>query len=205
MKGFAALPIIIIIVVILLGFFMAGSFFKGSENKHSDFTSSSPSSKEDHQISSGGYGYREALWEKGGISLQHYWPGEGNFSNEETEILIFNDSNESFQIKTFNLDYAVEGKVYPHKSGTWEKYPSKTSWEKLDYLNISPQYYQGEKLIVKPGEKGKLHWHINFGPNPLSGQQTIELKLTLQKGSETLTIDEQFNRNSGTVFSKEIH
>lgn len=187
------LPKTLIIAALLIGLFLvAGTVFKGNE-------------KEEYQTSSGGYGYREAFWQKEGISLQHYWPGEENFSNEETEILIFNDSNVSIQIKSFSLDYSVEGKVYPHKSGTWEKYPSKTSWEKLEYLNISPQYYKGEQLIVKPGEKGKLHWHILFGPTPMSGKQTVHVKLTLLKKSQTINIDEEFQRDQGEVFSKDEH
>jgi hypothetical protein len=99
----------------------------------------------------------------------------------------------------------VENKTYPHKSGTWEKFPSKTSWEKIEYLNISPQYYKGEPLILEPGQKGKLHWHINFGSQPLDGKQTVQLKLTFLKGNETITIEEKFNRDSGIVVSRDEH
>ena len=147
----------------------------------------------------------EYFYSKDDISLKHTWPGEGNFSNEETEILLFNESSSSIEVKSFNLEYQVEGKTYPHKSGTWEKFPSKTSWEKIEYIMLSPQHYKGEPLILKPGQKGKLHWHMEFGSQPLDGKQIIQLKLTLLKGNETITIDEQFNRNSGTVVSKDEH
>ncbi len=103
------------------------------------------------------------------------------------------------------MSYKVEGKAYPEKSGTWEKFPSKTSWEKIEYLNISPQYYKGEPLILTPGQKGKLHRHIQFGSQPLDGKQTVLLKLTLLKGGENIIIDEQFNRDSGTVVSRDEH
>lgn len=147
----------------------------------------------------------EPFYSKDGLSLTHSWPGEGNFSNEETEILLFNESESSVEVKSFYLTYSVEGKTYPHKSGTWEKFPSKTSWERIEYLNISPQYYKNEPLILTSGQKGKLHWHIQFGTQPLDGKQTVTVKLTLLKDNQTINIDEQFNRDSGPVFSKEDH
>lgn len=145
------------------------------------------------------------FYSKGGLSFTHSWPGEGNFSAEETEILLFNESNSSFEVKSFDLTYSVEGKTYPHKSGTWEKFARKDSPEKIEYLNISPQYYKGEKLLLNPGQKGKLHWHIQFGPNPLDGKQTVAVKLTLLKDGQAININEQFHRDSGTVFSKGEH
>lgn len=153
----------------------------------------------------GGHGSKESFYNKDGIALQHYWPGEESFSNEETEILLFNESGSNLEVKSFNLDYSVEGKTYPHKSGTWEKFPTIESWERNEYIMISPQYYKGEQLLIAPNQKGKLHWHINFGPNPLDGKQTVHVKLTLLKGNEILNIDEQFNRDSGTVVSKAEH
>lgn len=162
-------------------------------------------SQQRHQEESGGYGMRKPFYSKDGISLQHYWPGDGSFSNEETEILLFNDSNSNLQVKSFDLTYSVEGRTYPHKSGTWEKFSSKTSWDRIEYINISPQYYKGENLILTPGQKGKLHWHIQFGEKPLDGKQTVKVKLTLLKDSEAFTIDEQFNRDSGAVVSRGEH
>ena len=118
---------------------------------------------------------------------------------------MFNDTSSDLQVKSFDLTYAVEDKTYSQKSGTWEKFPSKQSWDKIEYLNISPQYYKGEFLSLTPGQKGKLHWHIQFGNQPLNGKQTIKLKLTLLKNGNTLTIEEQFNRDSVTVFNKDNH
>ena len=158
-----------------------------------------------HQEESGGYGRQKPFYSKDGISLQHTWPGEGNFSNEETEILLFNEGSVNLEVKSYDLIYTVEDKTYSHKSGTWEKFPSRESWDKIEYLNISSQYYKGELLSLTPGQKSKLHWHMNFGSQPLDGKQTIQLKLTLLRGRETITIDEQFKRDSGTVVSKDEH
>lgn len=167
--------------------------------------SQSQQSQNRHQEESGGYGMKKPFYSKDGISLQHYWPGDGSFSNEETEILLFNDSASNLQVKSFDLTYSVEGKTYPHKSGTWEKFPSKTSWDRIEYINISSQYYKSELLSLTPRQKGKLHWHIQFGSQPLDGKQVVRTKLVLLRDNEEIAIDEEFNRNSGTVVSSGEH
>lgn len=201
------LPKIIIgVVVLLVAFFVVGSNFR---DKGPDFTKGP--NKQEHQKQQGnqqsnlGAGVNEPFYSKDGLYLSHSWPSKGNFSAEETEILLFNESSSSVEVKSFDLTYAVEGKTYPHKSGTWEKFPSKTSWEKTEYIMISLQYYKGEPLVLARGEKGKLHWHIQFGSQPLDGKQTVQVKLSLLKDGETINIDEEFTRNSGTVFSKDEH
>lgn len=145
------------------------------------------------------------FYSKDGISITHTWPGETFFSNEETEVLIFNESDSQVTVKSFDLTYSVEGKTYPHKSGTWEKFARKDSHERIEYINISPKHYQGQPLNLAQSQKGKLHWHINFGSTPLNGKQTVHVKLTLIKDGQTIIIDEQFNRESGQVFSKDNH
>lgn len=198
------LPKIIIVgVIIALGFF--GLRFVQSDHDQSAQNLPGNTKNQLTQQRSGGYGSAAPFYDKDGIALQHYWPSEGSFSAEETEILLFNESNSNLEVKSFDLSYTVGGKTYPHKSGTWEKFPSRESWEKTEYLNISAQHYQSQPLILAQGEKGKLHWHINFGPTPLDGKQTVTVKLTLLKDGQTISIDEQFNRDSGTVFSKDEH
>lgn len=201
------LPKIIIgVVLLLIAFFLGGSFLK---NNRPDFTQGP--SQQEHQKQQGnqqsnlGAGVNEPFYSKDGLYLSHSWPSEGNFSAEETEILLFNESNSNVEVKSFDLIYSVEGKLYPQKSGTWEKFPTKASWDKIEYINISSQYYKGEPLILEPGQKGKLHWHIQFGTQPLDGKQTVTVKLNLLKDGQTIKIDEQFNRDSGIVFSKDEH
>lgn len=154
---------------------------------------------------SGGYGFRKAFYRKDGISLQHYWPGEESFSPEETEILILNESSSNVEVKAYDLEYSVEGKVYPHKSGTWEKFPTTTSWDRIEYINIKKPYYQGQPLGLTTGQKGKLHWHIQFGPSSLDGSQTVKVQLILLKDGKTIPIHEELTRSSGTVVSREDH
>lgn len=193
---------IIFVAVIIIALFVGWNFLQ----KKSSVNQPQPQqSQQGHQEESGGYGMKQPFYSKDGLSLQHYWPGNGSFSNEETEILLFNNSGSNLQVKSFDVTYAVEGKTYPHKSGTWEKFPTKTSWDKIEYINISPQYYKGEPLILTSGQKGKLHWHIQFGSQPLDGKQTVTVKLTLIKDNQTINIDEQFHRDLGTVFTQENH
>lgn len=190
MKGIAALPIIIVTIVVLVVFLTESAVSQpGSNQRTPDL----------------GAGVNKPFYSEGDLYLTHSWPSEGNFSAEETEILLFNEGNSNVEVKSFNLEYQVEGKSYPHKSGTWEKFPTRVSWERAEYLNISPQYYTGQPLTLARGEKGKLHWHIQFGSNPLNGKQAVKVKLTLLKDGQTINIDEEFNRDSGTVFTKENH
>lgn len=201
MKGFAGLPIIILIVIVLGVFFLVGSYFR--ENKPQINRESNQQGQQQQSFNLPGV--NNPFYNKDGLYLTHSWPSEGSFSAEETEILLFNESADKVEIKSFSIEYLVEGKTYPHKSGTWEKFPSKDNHERIEYINISAQHYQNQPLALARGEKGKLHWHINFGSQPLSGKQTVRVKLTLLKGNQTINIDEQFNRDSGTVVNKEDH
>lgn len=206
------LPKIIIGIVILsLTIVTFGFFNKGDPKQVPDLQHGSadlnpaPEQKPQQQESTVIPGRNKPFYTKDGIYLVHSWPGDKLFSNEETEILLLNESGSHVEVKSFDLSYSVEGKVYPHKSGTWEKYPSRNSWEQIEYLNTSKSYYQGQPLILDQNEKGKLHWHINFGPNPLDGKQTVKAKLTLSRDGQTININEEFNRDWGTVFTKEEH
>ncbi|TSC88329.1 MAG: hypothetical protein G01um10147_234 [Microgenomates group bacterium Gr01-1014_7] len=199
------LPKIIIVGVILALGFIGFRLIQPDRSQPAQNLPGNTQNQPNQQSSTGMYGSKAPFYNEDGITLQHYWPSEGSFSAEETEILLFNGNSQNLQVKSFDLSYMVERKTYPQKSGTWEKFPAKDSWEKIEYIMISPQYYKGEQLLLTPGQKGKLHWHMQFGSQPLDGKQTVNLKLTLLKGSETINIDEQFNRNSGVVVSKEDH
>ncbi len=207
------LPKIIIGIVILVVLFFGFQFISGgprhqpSGNPVTNIPQTNHKSQNTFQTQheSAQFDNKKPFYNQNSITLTHTWPGEKNFSNEETEVLIFNESNSKVEVKSFDLEYMVEGKTYPQKSGTWEKFPSKESWERMEYANISKQYYKGESLILEPNQKGKLHWHIQFGSQPLDGKQIVKFNLTLLKDGQTINIDEEFNRPSGQVFSKSEH
>lgn len=209
-RGFIVLPLILVVafIAVLAGVFVF-SQKQGSDKSspHQLASDSNPPGQKPPGLRApeGGYGFKQPFWEEDGVSLQHYWPSEGSFSAEETEILLLNESDSEVEVKSFDLSYSVAGKTYPHKSGTWEKFPTIVSWDKVEYINIGKLYYQNQPLVLARGEKGKLHWHIQFGTQPLDGKQTVKVKLTLLYNGQEKTIDEEFNRDSGTVFSKDDH
>lgn len=205
------LPKIFIAIVAVSGIIFLISFLSSgpkTQLNNPQYSTQKPEQPEQHNQANESSGFIKGLrpfYSKDGLYLTHSWPGAQFFSNEETEILLFNEGSSPVEVKSFDLEYFVEGKVYPHKSGTWEKFPSKDNHEKIEYINIGANYYKGEKLVLAPGQQGKLHWHINFGPNPLDGKQIVTVKLTLIKDGQTININEQLGRDSGTVFSKEEH
>lgn len=139
-----------------------------------------------------GYGFKRPFYSKDGVSFQHYWPGDGSFSNEETEVLVINESTARVQITSFDMSYTIRAQGYSQKSGTWEKFPSKQSWDRIEYLNISPQYYKGEPLILEVGQKGKLHWHLNlFQPPPQRATHAIDIKLSYTVGGVAQSLDQE--------------
>lgn len=203
-KGFSQLIVFVILALGLIGFLIFSRQDNSStvpENRQEQPQQSKNSNNQPQR----GYGFKQPFYQKDGISLQHYWPGEGSFSAEETEILLLNEGGFDLQVKSFEMSYTVEGKAYPEKSGTWEKFPSKTSWNRMEYINISTQYYKEEPLILIPGQKGKLHWHIQFGSNPLDGKQTTTINLTLLKDGKSIPIKQTLIRDSGMVVSKGDH
>lgn len=205
MRGFVVLPLVVIVALVAV---LAGVFIFGQKQKsdRASPTESSRNQKPDaNDEDEGRYGMRKPFYNQNGIYLQHYWPSEGSFSAEETEILVFNESDSDLQVKSFDLSYSVEGKTYPHKSGTWEKFPTTASWDRIEYINISKLYYQDQPLVLARGEKGKLHWHIQFSSQPLNGRQTVKMDIALLHNGQEKTISEEFNRDSGTVFSKDDH
>lgn len=192
--------ILVFVVVVLL---VGGILLVKSKKQESYTESQNQNYSQDNSYQ--GYGLRAPFYSNDGISLQHYWPGDENFSNEETEILLFNESSSNLEVKSFDLSYLVEGKTYPHKSATWEKFANKQSWDRIEYLNISQNYYKGESLLLAPGQKGKLHWHIQFGERPLSGKQIVTINLILQKDGRSIPITKTQERSSGTVVSSSDH
>lgn len=213
-KGFSQIVVVALVVVIAVvggAVLLRGkSSFPANINQDQDRGHQQPfdnqyqqNQNQQQDNSYQGYGFKRPFYSKDGISLQHYWPGDASFSNEETEILLLNESSSNVEVTSFDLVYTVEGRTYPHKSGTWEKFPSLQSWDKIEYLNISPRYYKGEQLLLTPGQKGKLHWHIQFDPNLLDGKQTVMINLALMRDNKSMQIQETLSRPSGIVFSKE--
>jgi hypothetical protein len=69
-------------------------------------------------------------------------------------------------------------------SGTWEKFPSRDNWDRIEYMSIPPSSYQGDSLLVQPGEKAKIHWHLESIAST-NTDQSVVLDLTVTRGART--------------------
>ena len=142
------------------------------------------------------------LHRQDGVTFEHYFPNTGSLKSDESEILIYNERNIAVQVVSSDMKFILGGKTYEQYSGTWEKFPSKQSWERMEQVNIKPLYYQGQPLILEPGQKGKLHWHYQFGGDISGKEQAVEINVAYKIGSQSYTLErrvvrEENNGNSG--------
>ena len=129
------------------------------------------------------------FYDQNGLTLEYYWPldDQSNLSADETEILAYNESDEAIEFTLPNMTFTENGRLRTQFSGTWEKFPSRYSWERIEYISIPPSSYQGEPLLVHPGEKAKIHWHLE-GVTSADTNQSVALDLTVTTGARTETI-----------------
>ena len=137
------------------------------------------------------------FYEQNGLTLEYYWPldDRSNLSADETEILAYNESDEAVEFKTPEMTFMENGTLRAQFSGTWEKFPSRYSWDRIEYIAIPPSLYQGEPLLVHPGEKAKLHWHLERITST-DTKQSVVLDLTVTTGGRTETIRQTLVRGS---------
>lgn len=104
----------------------------------------------------------QAFYSQDGVTLEYYWPIDDgrNLSADETEILAYNESDETIEFVSPKIAFTENGRLRAQFSGTWEKFPSRDSWDRIEYISFLPSPYGGEKLLVYPGEKAKIHWHL---------------------------------------------
>ena len=137
------------------------------------------------------------FYEQNGLTLEYYWPldDRSNLSADETEILAYNDSDEAIEFKTPNIAFTENGSTRVQFSGTWEKFPSRFSWDRIEYISIPPSLYKGEPLLVLPGEKAKIHWHLE-PITSIDNDQSVVLELTVTTGAGTKIITQRLVRGS---------
>jgi len=136
------------------------------------------------------------FYEQNGLTLEYYWPLDfSNLSADETEILAYNESGGAIEFKTPKMTFTENGRPRAQLSGTWEKFPSRYSWDRIEYISIPPSPYQGEPLIVYPGEKAKIHWHLERIAST-DTIQSVALELRVTTGVRTETIKPTLVRDS---------
>ena len=92
-----------------------------------------------------------------GLTLEYYWPldDRSNLSAEETEILAYNESDQAIEFTTPNMTFAENGSPRVLFSGTWEKFPSRDNWDRIEYISIPPSSYQGIPCSCSQEKKQK--------------------------------------------------
>lgn len=142
------------------------------------------------------------FYNQGGIVLEYYWPfdNNGNLSASETEILAYNETDEVIEFVNPRLTFSEGSITRAQTSGTWEKFPSRASWERSEYIQIPPSPYGGEQLRVLPGEKAKIHWHME-GVSSADTLQTASMILTARTSAGTQVIDRMVQRGTAQASS----
>ena len=134
------------------------------------------------------------FFEQDGVQFEHYWPNSGSLGSDESEVLVYNDRNGAVQIISTDMIFIAGDRQYTQYSGTWEKFPSRTSWDRIEYINIHPNYYKDEPLILQPNQKGKIHYHYQFNEDISQKQQAVKIKIAYKYGEKSENIDTELKR-----------
>ena len=136
------------------------------------------------------------FYQQNGLTLEYHWPIDefNSLSAEETQILAYNESDEAIEFIMPQMSFTENGSPRAITSGTWEKFPSRYSWDRIEQIFLLSSY-QGEPLIVQPGEKAKIHWHLERITST-DTNQSVALDLTVTTGARTETITLTLVRHS---------
>ena len=158
---------------------------------------SEPRTQETEHFSSQRQAPRHVFYEQNGLTLEYYWPLDerGNLSADETEVLVYNESEEAIEFTIPKMTFIENGIPLAKSSGIWEKFPSRASWVRSESISIPPSPYQGETLRVLPGEKAKFHWQLE-GVTGTTLDQSVVLDLTVVSGDRTEKIRRTIVRDS---------
>ncbi|MCL0044510.1 hypothetical protein M1N24_03145 [Dehalococcoidia bacterium] len=134
--------------------------------------------------------------QQNGLTLEYHWPldDSNSLSAEETQILAYNESDEAIEFIMPQISFTENGSPRAITSGTWEKFPSRHSWDRIEQIFLGSSY-QGEPLFVQSGEKAKIHWHLERITST-DTNQSAALDLTVTTGARTETITLTLVRHS---------
>lgn len=196
MKGGAKLAIVALaaIVVVLL-VILAVVFFGGRRSSRTGKASRGSYLKPQGEATPVS---TSTIYEKDGVTFEHFWPldvAAQHLKADESEIVVHNRGSQSVEFSAVGMDYFIGGSQVPHYSGTWEKFPDDVTWEKIEYINISPLQYKGEKLALAPGQKCKIHYHYQVqqsqSQNP---DQKVRLNLAFTIAGSPYKLDQELVR-----------
>jgi hypothetical protein len=135
------------------------------------------------------------FYDQDGLVLEYYWPLDERrgLSADETEILAYNYGSETIEFQLPSISFMEGGVAKSQSSGTWEKFPSAASWDRIESIQIPTSSPAGELLLVLPGEKAKLHWHMD-GITAIDTSQLVTFDLTIVTAGRTERIMQTLTR-----------
>lgn len=143
------------------------------------------------------YGDRIPFYQKDRVSFEYYWPADpiaSGLSAEETEILVHNESGKAVEISFVEVDFNLNGKNYVSPPGSWEKYPSRLSWNRIEY-RIFPRGAINPSFTLSANQKGKLHYHFSFSESPTPDKpQSVKIKIYFSVGGTSFVLDQTVER-----------
>lgn len=142
----------------------------------------------------------------GKVVFEHYWPLDPlaqHLKDDESEMVVYNDGDVNLQITSTDMKFLLDGKSYSQYSGTWEKFSSRTSWERIEYINIDPSHYKNEPLILQPGQKAKIHYHYKFDTEIADKKQAVQINLKYKLNGVEKNIDRKLERARELYYSEE--
>lgn len=119
-----------------------------------------------------------------GVEVYFFWPADPiapHLSADEAEFILVNTNETAATLRDPVVTFAAGSLVVDVYSGTWEAFPSRSSWERSSYVNIGQGQYRGT-LALAPGEKGKLHYHLTGSPT------MVRLTATLAVSGESVAV-----------------
>ena len=142
------------------------------------------------------------FYQQNSLTLEYHWPLDdlNYLSAEETQILAYNEGDETIEFIMPHISFTENGSPRALTSGTWEKFPSRYSWDRIEQIFLLHSY-QGEPLFVHPGEKAKIHWHLERITS-IDTNQSVVLDLTVATGTRTETITLTLVRHSEQSYSE---
>lgn len=141
----------------------------------------------------------------GKVIFEHYWPLDPlapHLKADESEMVVYNDGDVNLQITSTDMKFLLDGKSYSQYSGTWEKFSSRTSWERIEYVNIDPSHYKNEPLILQPGQKAKIHYHYKFETDIADKKHAVQINLKYRLNGIEKNIDRKLERTRELYYSE---
>lgn len=145
------------------------------------------------------------FYQDGKVIFEHYWPLDPlapHLKADESEMVVYNDGDVNLQITSTDMKFLLDEKSYSQYSGTWEQFSSRTSWERIVYINIDPSHYKNEPLILQPGQKAKIHYDYKFETDIADRKHAVQINLKYKLNNLEKNLDLKLERTRELYYSE---